>query len=275
MGGALSGSAPWRRAILALAVPNPAAAADWSYTVPAGQVLRIGAAYGILTTAGASGRRLPRLTVTDGIATIVDVPPAGAVTNNVTHRYLWMPNGSTMQPVASFPDNALAAAVATTAAGTALSYVLGVNANRRLTTATWVLLAGTPPTMALQLVRGATTYNLWRGSAGAILSLDIPLTDGDTVQWQTITGGVGSSGDFTINVEPADAPGWSNADVVAIPELTLLPGWTIGTTTDNLQAVDQWSALRILVTQTTMAQGPIDIGELPELVIAMANPTSP
>lgn len=54
-----------------------------------------------------------------------------------------------------------------------------------------------------------------------------------------------------------------------IPELTLLPGWTVGVATDAIDVGDAWGNVRVHVVDTMFKGGPIDIDEAPELIVRM------
>lgn len=55
--------------------------------------------------------------------------------------------------------------------------------------------------------------------------------------------------------------------VSPLPRLHLQPGWTIATLTDNLQAADNWSAGQLLLVETTIKGGAVELGELPDLFV--------
>ena len=55
--------------------------------------------------------------------------------------------------------------------------------------------------------------------------------------------------------------------VAPLPYTSLLPGWTIAATVDNIQAGDQWSTVRLLLTDTTARSGPTDLLAIPDLLV--------
>lgn len=61
-----------------------------------------------------------------------------------------------------------------------------------------------------------------------------------------------------------------NGQAVPIPELDLMAGWTLGTSTGSIQAADQWSGIWLLVDDVTVERGPIDVGSMPEFVVEIA-----
>lgn len=250
---------PWRRVRVVNVGAVPGAGADWLVTCPAGKVWRVLSAYSQLTSSATTGQRLPRLQVGDGTATFLDVPPVNGQQASIAHRYAWTEHAGPWQATAGQPTSLLASAVSTVGAGTVLTYTVPTGGMVILTSASWFLDAGTPPTMQLQLIRGATTYVLQSGAASVFLTPGIPLQGGDVIRWQCTVGGAGSSVDATLSGEPSTLAGIADGETIAIPDLLLQPGWTIGTLTDNLAAGDQWTAPRLYVIETTVRPGPIPI----------------
>lgn len=270
MSGDISQERPWRRVRVVNVGAVPAAGADWLVTCPAGKVWRVLSVYAVLTSSATAGQRLPRLQVGDGGATFLDVPPVNGQQASIAHRYAWTEHAGPWQAVTGQPTSLLASAVSTAAAGTVLSYTVPTGGMVVLTSASWNLDGGTAPTMQLQLIRGATTYVLQSGTAGVFLTPGIPLQGGDTIRWQCTVGGAGSTVDATLAGEPSTLAGIADGEAIAIPDLLLSPGWTIGTLTDNLAGTDQWTAPRLYVIETTVRPGPIAIDTPPEVLVELA-----
>lgn len=93
MGSSVSGESAWRRSRIALPVASPAVGADWTLTVPAGHLYRLLAVYATLVTAAVAATRVARLAFTDGVRTILDVPPFSTQITTLTRRYTWLPVG--------------------------------------------------------------------------------------------------------------------------------------------------------------------------------------
>jgi hypothetical protein len=162
VGDRVSGSVPWRRFYKTVTVPNPAAGADWSLTVPASEVWSLVTITATLTTSAAVANRAPSLVVSDG---------------NV--RYARMP---------------------------------------------------AIQTQAASLV-GITTWGPY-GQSG-------------------LTGLIARG---------------------ILPVAALGPGETIGTLTDLIDVGDQWSAIFVRVLATISQAGPIQLGDVPDLIVAISNP---
>lgn len=52
-----------------------------------------------------------------------------------------------------------------------------------------------------------------------------------------------------------------------VPDLALQTGWKLQTTTDLIDATDAWTAIRVLVADTTVRDGAIDLDTLPDLLV--------
>jgi hypothetical protein len=50
------------------------------------------------------------------------------------------------------------------------------------------------------------------------------------------------------------------------------PGETIGSLTDLIDVADQWSAIVLRVLATISQAGAIQLGDVPDLVVAISNP---
>lgn len=61
----------------------------------------------------------------------------------------------------------------------------------------------------------------------------------------------------------------SSAGGTLPPDLSLEAGWTLASSTVNLDAGDAWSAVSLLVVQTTFVRGAVSAGELPELYVGV------
>lgn len=272
MGGQVSGESAWRRVRVVNVGSVPSAGADWLVTVPAGKVWRVLSAYAQLVSSAVAGQRSPRLQVGDGVATFLDLPPVNGQGSGITHRYAWGPALSAMQPIAGVATTLQAAAVSTAATGVALSYTCPASNQAFVASASFFLIGGTAPTVALQLVRGATVTTLWSGSASTFQNTDVTLLPGDVIRWNVTAGGATSTADFTISVEPTPQSSLTTSEVIPIPELVLGPAWTIGTSTDGIQAADQWTAPRIYVVETTVQRGPLDLYGIPDFAVQLVSP---
>lgn len=157
MGGRVSGESAWRRSRIAVPVASPAAGADWTLTVPAGHLYQLLAVFATLTTSAVAATRIARLTLSDGVRTLADVPPISSQITTLVRRYLWLPAGQ--------------------------AYATGLG----------------------------------------ILS--------------------------------------------PLPDLTLAAGWTVGTTTDAIDAGDQWSGIFVHVLDVTARRGKLDLSEYPDWLV--------
>ncbi len=90
---AFSNEAPWRRSRIVVPVANPAAGADWSFTVPAGHVYRLVSVFAQLVTSAVVANRQALLTVTDGTGTFLRLPAAAVQAASGTVTYSWMAGG--------------------------------------------------------------------------------------------------------------------------------------------------------------------------------------
>lgn len=72
-------------------VANPAAGADWSYTLPANFAYKLQSVFATITTSGVSGTRIPRLSISDGAGNLLArIQVAGGTAGSLTHNYVWM-----------------------------------------------------------------------------------------------------------------------------------------------------------------------------------------
>lgn len=55
--------------------------------------------------------------------------------------------------------------------------------------------------------------------------------------------------------------------VAPLPRVSLMPGWSVGVATTGLQAGDQWSAVQLLLTDTTVRSGRVDLVAIPDLLV--------
>ncbi len=76
-------------AILSTAVANPAAGADWSFTVPAQSRAKVRSVKAQLATSATAGARLARLQITDGTNVVFTVVPTITQTVSLTWTYDW------------------------------------------------------------------------------------------------------------------------------------------------------------------------------------------
>lgn len=64
-------------------------------------------------------------------------------------------------------------------------------------------------------------------------------------------------------------------DVMQIPEVHLPAGHTIGTTTDNLQAADQYGAVTLYVHDLTARWGEVNLDDLPDFLVGVVEGRPP
>lgn len=60
-----------------------------------------------------------------------------------------------------------------------------------------------------------------------------------------------------------------------LPPLVLPPSWTVAVSTLLVDATDQWSAVRLLLLDTTVRRGRIDLDQLPDMVVVVAEAGPP
>lgn len=70
-------------------VSNPAAGADWTYTVPAGATYRLVSAFATLATSASVANRVPELIIDDGTHSLSGSLMASPQTAGVTDTYTW------------------------------------------------------------------------------------------------------------------------------------------------------------------------------------------
>jgi hypothetical protein len=58
-----------------------------------------------------------------------------------------------------------------------------------------------------------------------------------------------------------------NGVVTGLPKLYLEPGWSIGTQTDLIDGADQWSAVSLLVLETVVRGGPLELAQAPDMFV--------
>lgn len=69
--------------------------------------------------------------------------------------------------------------------------------------------------------------------------------------------------------------GGAPGQAIGLPRLVLEPGWVLSVTTANVQVGDQWSQPKLLVLDTLVAHGRVQVGELAELLVeVVAGPGS-
>ncbi len=73
----------------AFGVGNPAAGADWTYTVFTHQRVKVIAVSALLTTAAAVANRAPRLIIDDGAVTLFEAPAAVAIPASQVVQHSW------------------------------------------------------------------------------------------------------------------------------------------------------------------------------------------
>lgn len=88
-GGYMEPSVSGQGAITSVAVTNPAAGADFSFTVPTGERLRLRSLTATLTTAVAVANRQPVLNITDGTSILFSIVPTVVQTASLAVRYSW------------------------------------------------------------------------------------------------------------------------------------------------------------------------------------------
>jgi hypothetical protein len=55
-----------------------------------------------------------------------------------------------------------------------------------------------------------------------------------------------------------------------LPDGGLMAGWSVGTITELIDVADQWSNIALLLRDTTVKGGDINIDEIPELIVQLA-----
>lgn len=89
-----SGETAWRRSRQVVRGAVPAGGASPSVTVPAGHLYRLKAAYAALVTDATVANRIARLQFSDGVATFLEIGPAGVQAASSTFAYAWLPGAS-------------------------------------------------------------------------------------------------------------------------------------------------------------------------------------
>jgi len=99
----------------------------------------------------------------------------------------------------------------------------------------------------------------------------IALGDGVATFWDTpFRDEIAASLSFRYRLFPtAGAIGYESWEFAPMPEVDLMPGWTVGSSTTSLQAADQWLNIAINVVDTTVKGGDPSIGDYPELLIRL------
>lgn len=100
-----------------------------------------------------------------------------------------------------------AAQVSTAAAGTALTFTVPAGKQDLLLGATAANFVGGAPTVALQLIRGASTIELVRGTTAINFSTGIQLSPADVIRWQILTGVAATTVDFTLSLQESNQTG--------------------------------------------------------------------
>lgn len=88
----ISSESSWRRSRVTVAVPQPAAGADWTLTIPAGHVYRLLSLYAVLASSAVVATRVARLAFTDGARTFLDLSAGASQVASLTRRYAWLPS---------------------------------------------------------------------------------------------------------------------------------------------------------------------------------------
>lgn len=90
----LSGQRAWRRSYRTVTVPSPAAGADWSYAIPAGEYWDLISVYAQLVTSVTVASRYPSLIVGDGVVTFARSAATGSQAASLTGLNLWVPGAT-------------------------------------------------------------------------------------------------------------------------------------------------------------------------------------
>ena len=90
--------------------------------------------------------------------------------------------------------------VSTASTGVKLSYTVPAGVQAYLQSASFFTTAGGPPTLALQVVRGANTITLEQGTANFVQNLSFALLAGDTVQWNCTVLQAASTADLSLSI---------------------------------------------------------------------------
>lgn len=88
---AFSGRRTWRRTRRRVPVPNPAAGAEWSLTVPAGHAYQVRSIYYVLTASATVATRTPWLLFGDGAVQYLKLSGYNSVAASGAGVYVWAP----------------------------------------------------------------------------------------------------------------------------------------------------------------------------------------
>jgi hypothetical protein len=133
-------------------------------------------------------------TVTVGTTDVVLLGP------NVKRRALLI--GAPIPPdTQSVNEGTLTSAADTSTTGVKSTYTVPAGVQAVLTSATMFGTTGSTQVAALQLVRGATTVNLFSATGAGTWTGVVPLQTGDVINWRCTTAVGASVTDFSINVQ--------------------------------------------------------------------------
>lgn len=99
----------------------------------------------------------------------------------------------------------------------------------------------------------------------------LPITDGNAEVARALLGtDIAATDDVTVSYWREAQPFTSFADVTApLPTMDLQAGWTISTTTLNMQVGDQFKGIVVTVLDITVRGGPADLDDIPDLFLAV------
>lgn len=95
-----SGRTATRRYPKVISIAAPIAGADWTTTVPAGELWDVLSIFSSLTSAVAVANRAPRLQISDGNVVWLDIPSAAVQAASLTYRYVYV-EGATLAAVSN------------------------------------------------------------------------------------------------------------------------------------------------------------------------------
>lgn len=117
-------------------------------------------------------------------------------------------------------NSVIGAQVSTAAAGDLITFTVPAGQVGILRSATISNFVGGAPTVALQLVRGASTLTLTSVTAQSLLAPGIELQAADVVKWRTTTGVAATTVDVTLSVDTL-------TDLSAAPTSAALGVWEL------------------------------------------------
>lgn len=138
--------------------------------------------------------------------------------------------------------------------------------------ADWSLIVPAGHVYMVQSIQATLTTSV----AVATREADLTFSDGDTV-WLVVTPATTQVASlayrYTWFATAAGLLAGTNS-TQPIPELVMLPGAILASSTALKDAADQWSAVKLYVIDTTVRAGAIDIEPVPDLIVAITTADS-